>query len=175
MNRFLVGIGLSAAIALSIAGCGDRDETADGLTVTAAWARPTPGGATAGAVYVTVTSDSDASIISASVPKAIAADAQLHQTVAATESETSETTEGGVETAGGMDGEEEMMMTMREVDSVDLVAGEPFDFGTGATHIMIFDLAEPLTLGQEFTVELQLESGISVPVEVVVADSAPSE
>ena len=173
MTRLVVGIGLTLAAALGTAGCGDNDETTDGLTVSAAWARPTPGGATAGAVYVTVTSESDDSIISASVPEEVAADAQMHESATAPESGAAESTEGGTETEGGMAGE--MMMTMREVDSVDLVAGEPFEFASGATHIMLFDLAQPLTLGQEFTVELQLASGSSVAVEVVVADTAPAE
>jgi copper(I)-binding protein len=167
MHRVVIGIGLAFALALGTTGCGDSDESTEGLTVSAAWARPTPGGATTGAVYVTVVSDVDVSITSASVSEDIAADAQLHETVVADAGET--------ETHGEMEGDGEMMMTMRQTERVDLVAGEPFDFAPGATHIMILDLVEPLMLGQEFTVELQLESGGSVPVEVVVADTAPTD
>ena len=155
-------------------GCGDSDTTR-GLSVGSAWARPTPGGAPTGAVYVTVVSDVDDSIISASVPDDLAADAQLHGAVAVPTSAPDEMeTDGHMEGSGEAHGEGEMM-TMREVDSVDLVAGEPFEFAPGTTHIMLVDLTAPLTLGQEFTVELQLASGSSVTVGVVVADTAPAE
>ncbi|HUF96973.1 MAG TPA: copper chaperone PCu(A)C [Ilumatobacter sp.] len=164
MHRLAVGLGLTLATVLGTAGCGDSDETTDGLTASAAWARPSPGGATSGAVYATLVAGADDSIMSASVPASLAADAQFHETVPASGAD-----------AHDMDGDGDMMMTMREVERIDLVAGETFEFAPGATHIMIFDLVEPLTLGQEFTVELQLESGGSVPVDVVVADTAPTE
>jgi len=166
MNRLSVGLGLALFIALGTAGCGDGSETPGGLSASGAWARPTPGGATAGAVYVTVVADTDDTIVSVNVPADIAAEAQLHETV--------EVPDAGADEMEGQ-GDGEMMMTMQELESIELVAGEPFEFAPGKTHIMILDLAEPLTLGQEFTVEFQLESGRSLPVDVVVADTAPTE
>jgi copper(I)-binding protein len=159
VKRLVAGLGLTIAITLGTVGCGDGDTDA-GLSVRGAWARPTPAGATAGAVYVTVVASTDDAIIAASVPDDVAADAQLHASAAAT---------------AGTGGESETMMTMGETMSIDLAAGTPFEFAPGATHIMLLDLAEPLTLGQQFTLELQLESGVSVPVDVVVADTAPTE
>lgn len=169
MHRVFAMSGLSVALVLGAAACGDRDEATDGLTLSAAWARPTPGSATAGAVYLIVESEADDTILSASVPADIAARAQLHQTAPAGQAN------GTPDAEGGMEHEGEMMMTMQEFARVDLVAGQPFSFAPGAAHIMILDLAAPLTLGQEFTLELQLESGSSVPVDVVVADTAPTE
>ncbi len=181
MNRLLVGIGITVAATLGIVGCGDSGDTPEGLSVSSAWARPTPEGATAGAVYVTVTATADDSIISASVSEDIAAAAQLHEVVAATEGSAPAMSTPATSTPAmstppmSGDTSTEQMMTMREVESVELEAGVPFDFAPGQTHIMIIDLVAPLTLGQEFTVELQLESGASVPLDVVVADSAPAE
>lgn len=174
MNRRIVGIGITIASVLGAAGCGDDNDTAQGVSVSSGWARPTPDGGTAGAVYVTVVAGTGDSIISASVPANIGAAAQFHEVAVATEGETTAMSTPAMSTPV-MSGDVEHMMTMRQVESVELVAGEPFNFAPGQTHIMITDLVAPLTLGQEFTVELQLESGITVPVDVVVADTAPTE
>ena len=102
------------------------------MTVSDVWSRATAAGATTGVVYLTVQSPTADQITGASVPADIAAVAQLHET-----------------TGGGSS-----MMGMQQVSSVSLPAGTAVAFEPGGYHIMLVDLAAPLTDGQQFPVTL---------------------
>jgi copper(I)-binding protein len=62
-------------------------------------------------------------------------------------------------------------MTMREVDGIDIPAGETVALKPGGYHIMLLDLAEPLKEGSAFDVELEFENAGSRTVEVTVRNA----
>jgi copper(I)-binding protein len=132
------------------------------LSADGAWARPTPVGADNGVVYLTVTSDIADEIVSAHVPATIALRAELHTTM----------TDGQ---AGGHHGSSSGgTMTMEEVDSLPLAAGQSIDFAPGANHIMLVDVAQPLELGTTFTLTLTLASGRTLDTDVIVTNNPPN-
>jgi len=65
---------------------------------------------------------------------------------------------------GGMGG----MMQMRQVPSIAVPAGTTVTLEPGGLHIMLLDLAAPLTAGQTFDMTLEFASGerLVVPVSV---------
>ncbi len=175
--------------ALLLAGCGSSDSTSSSdttaakkttttvaaeLEITDAWARQSPMGTTAGAVYLTITSPVDDALVGASVPTSVAATTEIHETVAADDSKMSSTTEamGGdtemttttamgdsTETtmASGSMGEGSESMTMQPVDSIELPAGEAVELKPGGYHIMLLDLVKPLEVGQSIDVTLTFD------------------
>jgi copper(I)-binding protein len=71
-----------------------------------------------------------------------------------------------------MDGD---VMTMREVDAVDLGAGQTVEFKPGGFHLMLMGLKAPLKLGDKFPMTLRFEKAGSVEVMVHVENiAAPS-
>jgi hypothetical protein len=162
---------VAAAATLLFAACGSDDTNAVAeLTVERAWSRTTPAGATTGVAYFEITSPDDDTIVSASVPADIAAGAELHETMAAGESghshggDTADTTADT--TASGE-------MVMEPLDEVELPADTTVVFEPGGLHVMLIDLADALTLDEEFTLTLTLGSGDQIDVDVVVADNVP--
>jgi copper(I)-binding protein len=121
--------------------------TPNGVAVTDAWARTSPAGATTGAAYVRLQSPVDDALVSVSVPTAVAAGAELHQTMA--------------------DGDQ---MSMEPITSLPLPAGQPVALEPGGTHIMLVDLAAPLTAGSSFELTLRFEHGGAEVVPIVVRD-----
>jgi len=93
------------------------------------WARATPGGAQTAAVYATIVSAADDRLTGAATPAA--KEAQLH-TMA---------TDNGV-------------MTMRQVDDINLPAGQPVTLKPGGYHIVPTGLTQPLVEGQTFPLTL---------------------
>lgn len=75
----------------------------------------------------------------------------------------------GSDTTMAMGGE----MTMREVDHVDLMAGEPLELAPGGYHIMIIDLVAPLEVGNSISITLSFETAGDIVVDVPVLDEAP--
>ena len=170
--------------ALLLAGCGSSDSTSSSdttaakkttttvaaeLEITDAWARQSPMGTTAGAVYLTITSPVDDALVGASVPTSVAATTEIHETVAADDSKMSSTTEamGGdtemtTTTAMGDSTETTMAegsesMTMQPVDSIELTGGEAVELKPGGYHIMLLDLVKPLEVGQSIDVTLTFD------------------
>ena len=189
------------AAALVLAGCGSDDEAAtDEPTTTEAaetteaaaeiligdpWARQSPMGTTAGAVYMTITSPVDDALLSASVPEDVAGTVEIHETVMAeegmtettmaeeemtettmAEEEMTETTMG--EDMGGDDGMDSM--TMQPIDKLELPAGEEVALEPGGYHIMLLDLVEPLVAGESIEVTLEFESGATQTVTAEVRE-----
>jgi copper(I)-binding protein len=140
--------------------CGD-DDAATGVEITDAWARATAEMAEMGAVYFTAESSEGDAIVAASVSEDIAASAEIHQS-----------TVGGAETTAmehddGADMEHDMA-TMREVESVDLPAGEAVELAPGGYHVMLIGLVAPLEEGDTFDLTVELENAEPVTVEVEV-------
>jgi copper(I)-binding protein len=108
------------------------------------WARATPGAATTGAVYLTVTDHGAADrLIGVSTPAA--GMAMLHESY----------TEGGVS-------------KMRMLDGVPLDPNKPVTFHPGALHIMLEGLKAPLKVGSSFPLTLTFEKAPPQTVTVTV-------
>ena len=114
-------------------------------------ARPTVAGQQVGGAYMTLVNKGAADrLLSATTAVAVAV--QMH-TMA-------------------MDGD---VMTMREVDAVDLGAGQAVEFKPGGFHLMLMGLKAPLKLGDKFPMTLRFEKAGKVEVMVHVEPvSAPS-
>ncbi|MFZ2003988.1 MAG: copper chaperone PCu(A)C [Stellaceae bacterium] len=132
----------------------------DGIKITDAWARATPGGAQTAAAYVTIESSAGDRLTGVSTP--VAQKADIHEMT--------------------MDGN---VMKMRPVDGIDLPAGKPVTLKPGGYHIMLTSLAKPLQQGQSFPLTLDFAKAgprqVTVNVEKVGAmgpgaktDSGPS-
>jgi hypothetical protein len=113
------------------------------VQVTNAWARATPGGAQTAAAYVTILSPTADRLTAAATPAA--QKAELH----------SMTMDGNV-------------MKMRQVDGIDLPAGQAVTLKPGGYHIMLTCLAQPLTEGQTFPLTLTFDKAGARDVTVTV-------
>lgn len=188
MKRSLLPIGLSIA-ALALAGCGSSD---DSVSIEHAWARSSAAGQTTGAVYFDLTVDEADTLLGASVPASIAADAQIHEVVMADTAADDMQSDGmddmgdsaGSGDMGGMDsgdmqsddpGSMDMgAMTMQELTSgLPLTAGETVAFEPGSYHVMLLDLVEPLATGDTIELTLDFATADDVTLTVEVAESAP--
>ena len=118
-----------------------------------AWARPTPGGSTNGAAFLTIT-DTGAPDRLTGVSTPIAERAELHETT--------------------MDG---TVMKMRALDGVTLTPGAPVVLAPGGKHIMLLGLKAPLLAGDTFPLTLRFEHAtqVTVTVTVEVAGSHPAQ
>ena len=113
------------------------------IEITNAWARATPGSATTGAAYLTIVSPAADRLVTASSP--VAKGAQLHTM----------TMRGNI-------------MKMRQIDGIDLPAGEIVTLKPGATHIMLLGLTQRLQPGQSFPLTLHFDKAGTQAVNVTV-------
>jgi periplasmic copper chaperone A len=178
-------LAMIAVGALALAACGSDDATTapvatplagGAVSVSGAWARNSPMGASVGAAYLVITSPVDDELISVTVPTDIAARTEIHETVMVQPDE-EEDSEDADDSGDGHGGSHGAMgggaMTMREVGSIQLPAGKMVLLQPGGLHIMMIDLAAPLALGTTFTAILEFT--VSDPIEVTfeVRDTAP--
>ena len=162
------------ALTLTLVACGS-DSTSEGTKTSTAstvgelgvfgqWARTSPGGATTGAVYLTIQPAADDTLTGVSVLATVAGSAEMHQTMqmgsGTTMAGSTETTMGGG-------------MQMSPVDSIALKGGDAFAFEPGGYHIMLMDLVKPLVKGDTFTITLTFEKAGTIDVDVPVLDEAP--
>ncbi len=155
-----------------------------GITVTDAWARESASSTGNGAVYFTITNGgtTDDELTGASVPSDVAKDAQVHETVESSGT-TMSGTSGGMSSettmaggmSGGMSSETTMagsgMMTMQEVASVPVPAGESVSFAPGGYHVMLMELAKPLEVGSSVPLTLTFAKAGEVQVTAEVRAS----
>ncbi len=154
----------------------------EGMLIEDAWCRESPMVDGAGACYATLVNhtDADDGLVGASVASSVAGEVQLHNTVSATDDTMADGMTGSsmaddmkedmkddmasddMHSTGSMDdmgstGSSMMddMMTMVEVDEIEVPAGETVMLKPGGYHIMLMELAEPLEAGT--TIELTLE------------------
>lgn len=168
---------------VGLASCGESDDAAEKTTTTAEattttssaalavsdqWVRPAEDLAAKNrtAIYLTITGGAeDDALISASVPADLAGTVELHETKA---EESTETTAGMGDTettvasggmgSGGMDsGDGGSMMTMSQVDRIEVPAGEVVELKPGGYHIMVMDLMKPLVPGDTVEVTVTCE------------------
>ena len=204
-NRIRRSVAAPMALALTagvfLVGCGDdgkessssttrpeasTSQPADDATISTSgvWARTSPAVASAGAVYLKITNDSDAddALVAASVDPSVAKKTELHETKAAGGGMSSTTApeqgmgqgqsgdaHGSSTTAMGGGG----MMTMAEVEKIPVAAGTTVALEPGGYHIMLMELAKPLVVGEKVKVTLTFEKAGDVVVEADVRDNAP--
>ena len=114
-----------------------------GVEVTDAWARATPGTAQTAAVYATLVAPEGDRLTAIATPAA--QKAELHTM----------TMDNGV-------------MKMRQVDGLDLPAGQAVTLKPGGYHIMLTGLARPLKEGETLTLTLSFAKGGSREVTASV-------
>jgi periplasmic copper chaperone A len=116
------------------------------VTVTNAWARATPGGATIGAAYAVIEAAVGGSgdvLVSISTP--VAGRAEIHTHI-----------------------EEDGVMKMRKAGKITVAAGGKHVLVPGGDHIMLFDLKAPLKQGQPIPLTLTFEKSGAIPVNATV-------
>lgn len=136
------------------------EAAADGdVEVASPWARATAPTASSAAVYFAITSDHDDAIVGVTVDPEIAGAASLHRTVTA----------GTTSATDGVG----PMMSMEEVARVELAAGETVTFEPGGQHVMLTELAAPLTDGSSFELTIELADAPAQTVTVAVSRDEP--
>ena len=118
---------------------------ASGLRVESPWARASLGGVKNAIVYGAMVNDGPGAlrVIGGSTPVAARVEFHIH----------------------AMDGS---VMTMRQLDGIDLKAGETATLKPGGLHIMLIGLKYPLKEGDSFPLTLLLDGGGWVALEVKV-------
>jgi copper(I)-binding protein len=113
--------------------------------VEAAWARASLSGVRNGIVYGSIVNDGPDSVrlVGGSTPVAARVEFHIH----------------------AMNGD---IMTMKQLDSVDLKPGETAILKPGGLHIMLIDLKQPLKAGESFPMTLISASGASIAVQVEI-------
>jgi copper(I)-binding protein len=143
----LLGLSLgwmAAALVLSSPDAMAEPVSLGDLTITDAWARASAGRAPAGAAFMTIEN-------AGADDRLIAGDADVSETV---ELHTHV-----------RDGE---VMRMRQVEAIDLPAGETTLLQPGGLHVMFIGLHAPLKEGESFPLTLSFEQAGEVTVTVTV-------
>ena len=136
-----IGFATSSLPGLALA----HEFTAGDLTIDHPWSRATAATQANGAAYLSVTNSGAADrIVQASSPQAARVELHTHD----------------------MDGEG--VMRMRQVEAIDLPAGETTALQPGGLHIMLLELESPLVEGDTFPLILTLEEAGAVELEVQV-------
>ena len=128
---------------LPLAGAGVRAADANGVTISNAWARATPGGSTISAAFMEIRSEAGDKLISAASPAAGRVEIHTHI----------------------MEGD---VMKMRRVDAFDIEPGKARVLKPMGDHIMLMDLKEPLKQGGTVKMTLTFEKAGAVDVEAPV-------
>ena len=154
-SRIVTAIGATALFASCAAG--------DPIAVEDAWARVSPAGVTTGAAYFKITATDDDALTGVTVSDEIADHAEIHEVVHSMDMSDESTAMHDDEMHDGA-------MSMQEIESLPLSAGSPVRLAPGGYHIMLIDLAEPLTLGMTFDLTLDFETADDLTVSVEVSE-----
>ena len=144
MRRVLV-VNLVLLAALALAACGGTGATTGGITVSDAWARPSPMMNRAGAAYMVLQNNSATADTLLSVESDVAKTIELHETKE-------------------MNG----MMQMSPVPNIPVPAGGKTELKPGGLHVMLIDLTRELKAGDkvQFTLNFEKAGKVSVTAEV---------
>lgn len=177
-THWKAAVALALATTLGLSACGgssSSDTTAAADTVATgelvldgAWARTSAAGATMGAAYLAITSPVDDALVDVRVDATVAAMAQIHEVVMATD--------GSMMPTDSMASPDSTMapeMKMQEVDEITLPAGEKVELKPGGYHIMLMNLAKPLEAGSSIDITLVLKNQGEKTVSFTVQDDAP--
>ena len=186
-SRYVAGALALTLASVGMVACGDSDDAADETTTTAEvttteaaalavadqWVRPAEDLAASDktAIYMTITGGAeDDALIGASVPADLAGMVELHETKPA---ETTETTAGmdGTESTMAGDDDSSTMMTMSQVDRIEVPAGEVVELEPGGYHVMLMDLMKPLVPGDTVEVTVTFEKAGEMTLTAEVRES----
>lgn len=135
-------------IALSLlGGLSAHAQSDSGVMIEHAYARPTPPGASVGAVYVEISNHSKAAVQVDVVRSAVAEKIEMHS----------------------MREQDGMMKMRRMIGGATIAPGEKLSLAPGTDHIMLIGLKSALVAGQSFDLLLQVDDQ-TVPVSVTVGD-----
>jgi len=126
--------------------------TEEGITVHNAWMRPTAQGEN-GAIYFILSNHS------AEADELVGASSDASESVEIHESSMAEGTD---------------VMQMNQVFSVPLERGAEVTFAPGGLHIMLVNLSRELTVGENVELTLHFKNHEDIPVNVAVAEFAPT-
>lgn len=119
------------------------------VRVDGAWARPTVAGQQVGGAYLRLQSDRADRLLGASTPAATRV--ELHTMAMAGD-----------------------VMQMRQIDAVELPAGQQVEFKPGGLHLMLLGLKRPLAAGSALPLTLRFERAGEIRVELAVRAAAPT-
>lgn len=179
----LVGL-VTASLLFAACSGGDGE-----LTLSDARSRMSPMLTGVGAVFLDIENgtDEDDRLLGASVDAAVAGHVELHETID-TSAEDGATSDGAMQDEaddadGAMADDAEgmgapvaptsegfAMMGMREIEALDIPAGETVSLAPGGYHLMLLDLAADLEPGQEFDLTLEFERAGERTVTVTVRE-----
>ena len=145
MNKRISAFSFLIILAL-LSACGKKETH---IEVSNAWTRATHGEQDVGAAYMTLTSNTDITLTS--IESSVTEDVEIH----------SMSMENGV-------------MKMRMLDTLPLKANTPVNLSPGGFHLMLFDLENPLKVGDQvhFTLHFKDQQGKEL---TVTADSQIKE
>ena len=165
------GVAVVAIVVVVVSLAGGSDG-ATGMSVSDAWSRSTASSQTTAAVYATVTNNDGVknALVAVSVPSAVAMSSQLHETMTTPATSMGGTSMGGTSTtmANSSSTTDPGMTGMQEVPSIPVPGNATVKLQPGGYHVMLMDLAKPLTKGERFQVTLQFAHGASKTVSVQV-------
>lgn len=149
IQRALMAIARTTVLATAMAGSvAALAQTA--VKVEGAWARPTVQGQAAGGGFLKITGGAAADRLlagSAGVSKSV----ELHSMT--------------------MDG---TTMRMRQIDAIEVPAGQTVELKPGGLHVMFIGLNQPLKAGDSFLLSLRFEKAGEVKVDVKVSAQPPT-
>lgn len=105
------------------------------ITITEAWAAPTPPGVDVGAGYLTITNSQSTGDALIAIESTRAGRAEIHEMT--------------------MDG---AVMRMRAVTRLEIPAGGEVSFAPGGQHLMFYELPTPFSAGETIDVRLRFEN-----------------
>jgi copper(I)-binding protein len=114
------------------------------VKIEGAWARPTVKGQQGGGGFLAITSPVADRLVGGTTP--VSARFELHTM--------------------SMQGD---VMQMREIESIELPAGQKVELKPGGLHVMFIGIKQPLTVGSKVPVTLKFEKAGEVKVEFTVA------
>ncbi len=132
-------------LALALPPLAVRAQARGDVTVSHAWARATPQGASVGAAYLEITTGSSAGDTLVRVSSPVAGRVELHANF-----------------------EDNGIMKMRRLDELALGAGETHVLEPGGDHLMLLDLKAPLAAGDRVPLTLTFAKEGDVTVEATV-------
>jgi periplasmic copper chaperone A len=144
-RTWMVSVVMLAALAL--AACGGAGGTTGGITVSDAWARPSPMMERAGAAYMVLQNNGAAEDKLLSVESDVAKTIELHETKE-------------------MNG----MMAMSPVPNVPVPANGKAELKPGGLHVMLIGLTRELKAGDKVQLTLNFEKAGKIPVTVEVKE-----
>jgi periplasmic copper chaperone A len=146
MRRALV-VSVVMLAALALAACGGSGGTTGGITVSDAWARPSPMMERAGAAYLVLQNNGAAEDRLLSVESDIAKAIELHET----------------KESGGM-------LEMSPVPNIPVPANGKAELKPGGFHIMLIGLTRELKVGDKVQLTLNFEKAGKIPVTAEVKE-----